>query len=252
MFSAIRASPFAYRAMPCQRIVVCRQLEVAEAAVAIGQRAPQDRDDRRRLERLEHVDLRARQQRRVHLEGRVLGRRADQDDVAGLDPRKEGVLLRLVEAMDLVDEKNGPAAAKAARFLRLGHHRADLLDPREDRAERDELARESTRDQPRQRRLARPRRTPEDDRAQAVVIDGFAQRTAGRRRARPARRTRRACAAACARQAAPCDRRQGFLAPPGRRTRTSVAPPAGERLRTDQRRGDRDVERFDRRRAWGS
>ena len=118
MFSATRASPFAYRAMPCSASSSAVEPEVAEAAVTIGQRAPQDRDDRRRLERLEDVDLRAREQRRVHLERRVLGRRADEDDVAGLDARQEGVLLRLVEAVDLVDEEDRAAAAQAAAPLR--------------------------------------------------------------------------------------------------------------------------------------
>ena len=65
-------------------------------------------------QRLEHEDLRARQQRRVHLERRVLGGRADEDDVAGLDARQEGILLRLVEAVDLVDEEDRAAARAVA------------------------------------------------------------------------------------------------------------------------------------------
>ena len=68
-------------------------------------------------ERLEHVDLRPRQQRRVDLERRVLGGRADEDDVAGLDARQERVLLRLVEAVDLVDEEDrAPADAGGERL----------------------------------------------------------------------------------------------------------------------------------------
>jgi hypothetical protein len=73
------------------------------------QRALEDRHHRGQRQRLEDVHLRSRQQRRVHFERRVLGRRADQDDVARLDARQEGVLLRLVEAMDLVDEEDRPA-----------------------------------------------------------------------------------------------------------------------------------------------
>ena len=47
---------------------------------------------------------------RVDLERRILGGRADQPDVARLDVRQESVLLRLVEAMNLVDEDDRPRA----------------------------------------------------------------------------------------------------------------------------------------------
>ena len=83
---------------------------------------------RRLVERLQHEDLRARQQRGVHLERRVLGRRADQHDVAGLDARQEGVLLRLVEAVDLVDEDDRAPAGRRRRSLGRRHHLLDLLD----------------------------------------------------------------------------------------------------------------------------
>ena len=53
-----------------------------------------DPRDRLGRQRLEHDDLAAREQGAVQLEGGVLGRRADQDDVAGLDVRQEDVLLR--------------------------------------------------------------------------------------------------------------------------------------------------------------
>ena len=45
-----------------QRIAVGRQPEVAETPVTIIQRAPENRDDSRGLERLEDVDLRPREQ----------------------------------------------------------------------------------------------------------------------------------------------------------------------------------------------
>ena len=116
--------------------------EVLRAEAALGDPSSARRrivDDRRCVERLQHEHLRAREQRRVHLERRVLGRRADEHDVAGFDARQERVLLRLVEAVDLVDEEDRAAARAAARLLGLGHHLADLLDAREHRAERDEV-----------------------------------------------------------------------------------------------------------------
>ena len=75
----------------------------------------EDADDVRRRRAAQHEHLRAREERRVHLERRVLGRRADQDDVARLDVRQERVLLRLVEAVDLVDEEDRAAARRRAR-----------------------------------------------------------------------------------------------------------------------------------------
>ena len=67
-----------------------------------------------RRQRLQHVDRRARQQRAVHLERRILGRRADERDEPLLDVRQERVLLRLVEAMDLVDEQDRRAGRDCA------------------------------------------------------------------------------------------------------------------------------------------
>ena len=67
-------------------------------------------------ERLEAEHLAAREERRVHRERRVLGRRADEGDRPVLDVRQERVLLRLVEAVDLVDEDDRalPVVARAA------------------------------------------------------------------------------------------------------------------------------------------
>src|SRR5947199_150914 len=75
---------------------------------------------------------------RIDFERRVLGRRADEHDVAGFDTREEGVLLRLVEAVNLVDEHDRSTAGAPPDAFRLGHHLADLLDPREHGAERHE------------------------------------------------------------------------------------------------------------------
>ena len=224
--------------------------ERPEPALRIGQRAPQDPDDVCRLERLEDVDLRPRQQRRVDLERRVLGRRADQDDVAGLDARQEGVLLRLVEAVDLVDEEDGAAAEPAPRFLRFGHHRADFLDAGQHGAERDEVRAGRAGDQPRQRGLAGARRTPEDHRLQAVLLDGLPQRPAGPdervladefvERPRPHALGQRRQRRRSVRRLPPGVRRR-------RATRHDVRWPRALPLRFvgDQRRGRRDVERLD-------
>ena len=68
--------------------------------------------------RLQHVDRRAREQRAVHFERRILGRRADERDQPLLDEREECVLLRLVEAMNFIDEQDRVPAGLLERELR--------------------------------------------------------------------------------------------------------------------------------------
>ena len=55
---------------------------------------------------LERENLAAAQQRRIDREERVLRGRPDQDHDAALDIGQQDVLLRLVEAMDLVEEQD--------------------------------------------------------------------------------------------------------------------------------------------------
>ena len=85
-------------------------------------------------------------------------------DLAVLDARQEGVLLRLGEAVDLVEEEDGLAAVEVTGAVRLLHHRADVLDPGRHRGQLDELAVGGGRDEVGERRLARARRAPEDRR----------------------------------------------------------------------------------------
>ena len=51
---------------------------------------------------------------------------------------QKGILLAFVEAMHLIDEKNGPAPARGAR-LSLHHSRLDILDPGKYGRQRDEI-----------------------------------------------------------------------------------------------------------------
>src|SRR3989442_38855 len=83
-------------------------------------------------------------------EGRILGRRTDQDYVALLDVGQKRILLGFVEAMNFVDEDHR-ATAHPARPLGVGHHSLDFLDAAEHGAEWDELAMRHTRDDPGQR-----------------------------------------------------------------------------------------------------
>ena len=96
----------------------------------VRERTGEQRRQVRGAERLQHIDAGPRQQRVVDLEGRVLGRRADEDERAVLDVRQERVLLRLVEAVHLVEKQHGALAARPARACGMLDRRADVLDAR--------------------------------------------------------------------------------------------------------------------------
>ena len=128
------------------------------------------------VERVEAEERRPAEQRRVHLEERVLGGGADQRDEAALDAGEERVLLRLVEAVHLVEEEDRALAALAeavpgalervAHVLHAGAHGAELLEG---------LARVGG-DRLGQRRLPGARRPPEDHRRQPVGLHQRPQR----------------------------------------------------------------------------
>ena len=82
--------------------------------------------------------------------------------------------------MDLVDEDDGPAPARAPAQLRRGHHLFDLFDAGQHGTEGDELRLRHVRDDARERCLAGAGWTPQDDRLQEVALDRFTQGLAGR------------------------------------------------------------------------
>src|SRR5207302_2020205 len=127
------------------------------------------------FERRDDHHLRPRKQRRVDFERRVLGRRADEDDVAGLDVRQKRVLLRFVEAMNFVDEDDGLRSTRLPFLARLLHQRADLLDAGAGGGEGDETRPSLVGDDARERGLAGTGRTPEDHGRDAVALDGGAE-----------------------------------------------------------------------------
>ena len=113
------------------------------------------------IQGLQHIDLRTREQRRIHFEGRVFGGGANKDHQPRFHERQQGILLALVEAVDLVHEQNGLAPQ---RHVALGtlHGGADVLHAAEHRRKRNEIVIEGICRQTRQRRLAHARRAPQD------------------------------------------------------------------------------------------
>ncbi len=129
-------------------------------------------------ERRQDDDTEAREQRAVQLEGGILGRGAHEHDVPRLDEREKRVLLRPVEAMDLVHEEQRASAPAlgAGRFL---HHVPDLLDAGDDGRKADEPGLGLRGDDPRDRRLAAPGGTPEDERGNLVGRERLREKRAG-------------------------------------------------------------------------
>src|SRR5207244_2333192 len=95
--------------------------------------------------------------------------------VPALDVRKESVLLRFVEAMDLINEEDGAPPVAPALFRRR-HHLFDFFDPGQYRAELDEVAALPVGHDHRQRRLPRTWRTPEDHGRELVALDLLPER----------------------------------------------------------------------------
>ena len=122
-------------------------------------------------ERLELHDSAAREERRVDLEVRVLGRGADQRQQAALDARQQRVLLTLVEAVDLVEEQDRAGAVGAEAIARALKDAADVIDTRRDGRELLEGGARRLGDDARQRRLADPWRAVEDHRGRPVGLD---------------------------------------------------------------------------------
>jgi hypothetical protein len=75
--------------------------------------------DRGRIERMEHQHARAREQRRVELEGWVFGGGADQHHGAVFHHGQERVLLSAVESVNLVDKEQRTLARLAAGARRI-------------------------------------------------------------------------------------------------------------------------------------
>jgi len=82
--------------------------------------------------------------------------------------RQKRVLLRLVETVDLVHEQNRLASVARSTRGCVGHDRSDFLHAGQHGRKRNEHRTGPFRDDPRQRRLAASRRTPEYKRRQAV------------------------------------------------------------------------------------
>ena len=108
-----------------QGVVLDFETQAAEPPLLVSERAAHQRRDVLRVQRLEHEDAAARQQRARELEAWVGRRRADQRDDAVFHPGQERILLRLVEPMDLVAKEDRAAPFVPQPALRLVDDLAD-------------------------------------------------------------------------------------------------------------------------------
>ncbi len=129
-------------------------------------------------QRFERVELHPRHQRRVDLEVRVLGRGADQRHQPFLDRRQERVLLRLVEAVDLVEEQDRALPMGSEALAGACEHCAHLGHRGRDRRKLFERGAGPRGHDPRQRRLATSGRPVEHHRADPVLLDREPERRA--------------------------------------------------------------------------
>ena len=134
----------------------------------------QQRHDVLLRQRVQHKHAAARQQGAVNLEGRVFGRRADEDDAPLLDVGQESILLRLIEAVDFVHEHNRADAEMPVAF-RLLHHLPDFLDAAGDGGEVDEVALGLMGDNLRERGFPHARRPPENHGGHQIALNHAAQ-----------------------------------------------------------------------------
>ena len=117
--------------------------------------------ERFRIEPLEHHDARAREKRRDQLEGGILRRGADKNNGAVFHDWKERVLLRAIEAMNLVDEEERtfPGLATSAGSV---EHLFEIADAGENRRDLLEMQIGRLRQKPRDRSLTSAGRSPEN------------------------------------------------------------------------------------------
>ena len=141
--------------------------------------AAHERLDRSAVERLEPEERGPAAQGWIDLEERVLGGGADQGQRPVLDRREQGVLLRLRETMDLVQEEDRappvlpePVTGTLDHLTHVFHAGGYGREPLERPlgGECDDLG---------QGRLARSGRTPEDRRRQPVLLDEASHRSSG-------------------------------------------------------------------------
>jgi hypothetical protein len=93
--------------------------------------------------------------------------------------RKQPVLLRAVEAMQLIHEQDRASPGDLEAVSGLFHHPAHVRDPARHGGQFLKVTLRLVRDDVRERRLPTPRWPPQDDRGQPIALDEPPQRPTG-------------------------------------------------------------------------
>lgn len=115
------------------------------------------------------------EQRRIHLEERVLCRCADEHHDAILHRMEQRVLLGAVEAMDLIDEQDGAQVAMDQTLISFRNDLAQIRHRATDGRDLHKRSVRGVRDHARERGLASACRPVEDDGGERVVLDRSAK-----------------------------------------------------------------------------
>ena len=113
----------------------------------------------------------ARQQCGVDLEVRILCRSANHNDSTVLNCMQQGILLRLREAVNLIDEQDGAAVVRIQACLGLVNHATQVLHSARHGADLDKLALGMVGDNVGQRRLTRTGRPVQNHARKHIVLD---------------------------------------------------------------------------------
>ena len=149
--------------------------EPAQAAPGVAERPTEDLRKLLLGEGPQDHDAGAGQKRRDDFEGRVFRRGADQRDEAALHVGQEGVLLGLVEPVDLVDKQDRSPARPLQLDPGFFDDAPDLLDSGENRRKGGEMGLRLAGDDAGKGGLPGAGRPPEDHGKEAVLLDGLAQ-----------------------------------------------------------------------------
>src|SRR2546421_7821829 len=111
-----------------QRILIDGDVHLTQAALLVRERPPQNGQNMLFFQSSQHEDARTGQQGRVDFKARILRGSANQCHYAALDMREHSILLRFVEAVNLVDKEDGLLFAELAQLLCLLNYPAQVRD----------------------------------------------------------------------------------------------------------------------------
>src|SRR5206468_8196911 len=108
------------------RLLVHLHIVISKPPLFVGQCAVDQLFELLNAEQFKSKYLRARDERAVHVEERIVSGRANQAEASSFDIGQKNVLLRFVEVMDLIDEQDRLLSGGAEAIRRRGDDTAHL------------------------------------------------------------------------------------------------------------------------------